>query len=308
METINKEEMETKDKMDSLMEWHAHSEEEMKVKMDALTEQDIAVFDEVGVAPIKKVQSDAHVVVLCLEGRGSVTIEGKSYDVGQNDMFICHPHQFIENVMMSYDFKFKGLLMSPRYFQSIFFLPGKIWKAGLDIRRIPVFHLEDKDVEGFLVNFEMLRYKLSRIDLPHHQQTIKLLLQSLVYEMYDVLAPKLQLKENVEYGYSSGEILFGRFANLLAAEIPLRHPVGYYADKLCITPKYLSSICKKQTGKTASDIIDEMTVNYIKQMLTSSEKSIKEIAADAGFDNLSFFGKYVKRELGMSPRDYRVKQ
>ena len=299
--------MDTSNKMDSLMEWQERSEEEMKAKMEALTEQDIAVFDEVGIAPIKNVQSDAHIVVLCLEGRGHVTVEGKNYDVRKNDMFICHPHQFIENVMMSYGFKFKGLLMSPRYFQSIFFLPGKLWKAGLDVRKIPVFHLEDKDVEGFQVNYEMLRYKLSRTDLPHHQQTIKLLLQSLVYEMYDVIAPKLQLKEDVSYGYSSGEILFGRFANLLSAENPHRHPVGFYADKLCITPKYLSSICKMQTGKTASDLIDEMTVNYIKQMLTSSEKSIKEIAAEAGFDNLSFFGKYVKRELGMSPRDYRMK-
>lgn len=299
--------MDTKDNVDSQMEWTITSEEEMKAKMEALTEQDVAVFDEVGIVPIKNVQSDAYIVVLCLEGRGDVTIEGKKYDVRKNDMFICHPHQFIENAMMSYNFKFKGLLMSSRYFQSIFFLPGKMWKAGLDVRKIPVFHLEDKDVDGFLVNYEMLQYKLSRTDLPHHQQTIKLLLQSLVYEMYDVIAHKLQLKEDVNYGYSSGEILFGRFANLLSTELPHRHPVGYYADKLCITPKYLSAICKKQAGKTASDLINEMTVNYIKQMLTSSEKSIKEIAADTGFDNLSFFGKFVRRELGMSPREYRVK-
>lgn len=299
--------MDTKDYVDSQMEWTITSEEEMKAKMETLTEQDVAVFDEVGIVPVKNVQSDAHIVVLCLEGRSDITIEGKKYDVRKNDMFICHSHQFIENLMMSYDFKFKGLLMSPRYFQSIFFLPGKMWKAGLDVRKTPVFHLEDKDVEGFLVNYEMLRYKLSRTDLPHHQQTIKLLLQSLVYEMYDVIAPKLQLKEDVNYGYSSGEILFGRFANLLSTELPHRHPVGYYADKLCITPKYLSAICKKQVGKTASDLIDEMTVNYIKQMLTSSEKSIKEIATDTGFDNLSFFGKFVKRELGVSPREYRMK-
>ena len=279
----------------------------MKTKLEQLSEKDIATFDELGAVPVKQVQSDAHIIVVCLEGKGCLTVEGKNYDVRKNDVVFCHPHQFIENVMMSYDFKFRGLLMSPRYFQSIFYLPGKIWKAGLDIRKTPVIHLEEKDVEGFIVNYEMLEYKLSRIDLPHHKQSIKLLLQSLIYEMYDVLAPKLQLSEHIDYGYSSGEILFGRFANMLSAEMPLRHPVGYYADKLCITPKYLSSICKKQTGKTASDIIDEMTVNYIKQMLTSSEKSIKEIASDAGFDNLSFFGKYVKRELGMSPRDYRLK-
>ena len=62
-------------------------------------------------------------------------VTSNQQDFKKNDMFICHPHQFIENVMMNYDFKFKALLMSPRYYQSIFFLPDKIWKAGLDVRR-----------------------------------------------------------------------------------------------------------------------------------------------------------------------------
>lgn len=93
---------------------------------------------------------------------------------------------------------------------------------------------------------------------------------------------------------------------MLTAESPRRHPVTFYADKLCITPKYLSAICKKQTGCTASDLIDQTSVNYIKQMLRSSDKSIKEIANATGFDNLSFFGKFVKRKLGMSPCDYRT--
>lgn len=240
--------MEIKDRIETSTECLMRSEEEMKTKMDALSGNDITIFDEIGVVPVKKMQSDAHVVILCLEGKGCATIEGKSYDFTKNDLFVCHPHQLIENVMISYDFKFQGLMLSPQYFQSIFYMPGKIWKAGQDVRKMPLFHLDDKEAEGFVINYKMLRYKLS-----------------------------------------------------------LRHPVGYYADKLCITPKYLSSICKKQTGKTASDIIDEMTVNYIKQMLVSSEKSIKEIASETGFDNLSFFGKFVKRELGMSPRDYRLK-
>ena len=119
--------MEIKDKIETSTEWLMRSEEEMKTKIDALTDKDITVFDEFGVVPVKKMQSDAHVVVLCLDGKGCATIEGKSYDVRKNDLFICHPHQLIENVMISYDFKFQGLLMLPQYFQSVFFMPGKIW-------------------------------------------------------------------------------------------------------------------------------------------------------------------------------------
>ena len=94
---------------------------------------------------------------------------------------------------------------------------------------------------------------------------------------------------------------------MVSTEAIQHHDVAYFAGKLCITPKYLSAVCKKQSGKTASDLINQVASNYIRHMLSSSDKSIKEIAADTGFTNLSFFGKYVRRELGMSPRDYRQK-
>ena len=282
-------------------------ENELRTTLESLTDKDIAVFDELGHIPVKNVHAFAYIVVVCLGGKGQVTIEGQEYDIASNDMVISHPNQFIDNTMVSCDFNCRGLLMSPQYFQSVFYMPGKMWKAGFDIRKFPVLHLDDDELEGFMVDFDILAYKLSHTDRPHHKQAIKLLLQSQIYDMYDILAPKLRLSKDVDYGYSSGEALFGRFINLVTAESPRRRSVVYYADKLCITPKYLSSICKKQTGNTASDLIDEMTVNYIKQMLHSSDRSIKEIASDAGFDNLSFFGKFVRRKLGVSPRDYRTK-
>ena len=105
--------------------------------------------------------------------------------------------------------------------------------------------------------------------------------------------------------FSSAEALFKRFTQMLSHECPKKREVKQYADALCITPKYLSAICKSQSGKTASEIINSITVNHIKNRLTSSDLTIKEIAAEVGFDNLSFFGKYVRRELGMSPRQFR---
>lgn len=122
------------------------------------------------------------------------------------------------------------------------------------------------------------------------------------------MSPKLQISADIQPNFSSGGQIFSRFLNMVAAESPYRHNVIYYADKLCITPKYLSAICKSQAKKTASEIIDDMVTNYIKQMLRFSTKSIKEIANDTGFNNLSFFGKYVRRKLGMSPREYRMKE
>ncbi len=283
------------------------SEAEYKVRMEQLTDKDVTVFDELGALPAANIHSETYATILCLAGKASCKIEGKEYNIGKNDIVMAHPNQLIENTMVSCDFKCRGILMSPSYFESIFILGGNIWEAGLIIRENPLLHLEDQDMVHFLNDYEFLKQKLADTHLPHHAQIIKLLLQSFIFEFYDNLAPMLN-QPLPDRNYSSAEIIFKRFVTLASTETPRHHDVAHYANKLCITPKYLSAICKKQTGKTASDLLHQVTLNYIRTMLTSSEKSIKEIAVEAGFDNLSFFGKYVRRGLGMSPREYRAKR
>ncbi len=278
--------------------------EKYQLRLEQLTDKDIAVFDELGDLPKEDVHAEAYVAILCLEGKAACTIEGVEYHLEKNDLIFAHPNQFIQNAMISCNFKCHGMLMSPAYFENIFLLGGNIWEASLAIRERPLLHLSEQDVDNFMLNFKVLKDKLAATELPHHEQIVKLMLQSLVFEFYDRISPMLK-QQAPNYNYSSAEVIFKHFVSLTSKEAPRRREVAYYAEKLCLTPKYLSSVCKKQTGKTASEIINGITVNYIKNMLTSSDKTIKEIAGETGFDNLSFFGKYVKRELGMSPRDYR---
>ncbi len=81
--------------------------------------------------------------------------------------------------------------------------------------------------------------------------------------------------------------------------------IGFYANQLYVTPKYLSAVCKEVSGQTASELITQYMVKDILYLLRNSQKSIKEIANELNFPNLSFFGKYVKQHLGMSPKQYR---
>lgn len=281
--------------------------EEYRLRLEQLTDKDIAVFDELGAVPMENVHAEAYVAILCLEGRASCTMEGVEYQIGKNDLILAHPNQFVQNVMVSYDFKCHGLLMSPSYFENVFLLGGNIWEASMLVREHPLLHLDEQKVAEMQLDFDVLKRKLSATHLPHYEQIVKLMLQSFVFEFYDSLSPMFQ-QQAPSRDYSSAEVIFKRFLSLASTESPRRREVAYYANKLCITPKYLSSVCKKQADKTASEIINGITVNYIKNMLLSSDKTIKEIANDTGFDNLSFFGKYVKRELGVSPRIFRLKK
>ena len=272
--------------------------------MENITDKDVVYFEEISSRFTQNIQTDSYVVILCTAGKAFCEMEGKRYEIGPNDLVISHPNVFVSNAMVNLDFRCQGVVLSPAYFESILLVGGNCWDISVTVSRNPVLHLNEEDAENSRLNFNVLKRKMTHTSQPHYAETLKLLLQMMIYDFYDSLMPYLQMPD-LDYGYSSAENILKLFLQMLHTESPVKRDVRHYAERLCITPKYLSSICKKQTGKTASEIINGMTVNYIKHMLESSDKTVKEIAASAGFDNLSFFGKYVKRELGVSPRALR---
>ena len=104
---------------------------------------------------------------------------------------------------------------------------------------------------------------------------------------------------------SQGKLLFNRFLALLSSSEVKRQPISVYASQLAITPKYLTMLCLKYSDKTASEWVAQYTVEEIRLYLKGSELSIKEISAHMGFSNMSHFGSYVRKHLGMSPSEYR---
>lgn len=107
--------------------------------------------------------------------------------------------------------------------------------------------------------------------------------------------------------FNSSSNLFNAFIELLVSSYPKERSVSYYASRLFVTAKYLSAICKENSGETASDLITSYVMKDVEYLLKCPDKSIKEIANKLNFATLSFFGKYVKRNLGISPKEYREK-
>ena len=136
----------------------------------------------------------------------------------------------------------------------------------------------------------------------HQKELIDSLIQAFLYEFHDALERFIKLKPPT---FTSGENLFKEFISLLSSSYPKERMIGFYANQLYVTPKYLSAVCKEVSGQTASELITQYMVKDILYLLRNSQKSIKEIANELNFPNLSFFGKYVKQHLGMSPKQYR---
>lgn len=95
------------------------------------------------------------------------------------------------------------------------------------------------------------------------------------------------------------------FVKLVRAHYAMERSVAFYAEKLCISPKYLSLIVKQATGRSAARWIDEFVLMEAKNMLRYSGKNIQQIAYALNFSNQSSFGKYFKHLTGLSPTEYQ---
>ena len=99
--------------------------------------------------------------------------------------------------------------------------------------------------------------------------------------------------------------IYRQFMALLAESNGRVRSVSVFANMLNVTPKYLSKCVKEESGRAPLDLIHETTVTTIRQQLRYSSKTVKEICNELDFPNLSFFGKFVREHLGLSPTEFR---
>ncbi len=104
---------------------------------------------------------------------------------------------------------------------------------------------------------------------------------------------------------SPAERISQNFNQLVLDNYTREKNVVFYAEKLGITASYLSTVIRETTGKTCLDIISNMVIMDAKAQLKSTNLPVSKIADSLNFNNVSFFGKYFKRYVGISPMEYR---
>lgn len=119
------------------------------------------------------------------------------------------------------------------------------------------------------------------------------------------------LQRNPRTTKSNGESprmreMFNRFMMLVERDYKLSRDVAYYASQMNITPKYLTLIVRQMTHETPKHIIDHYTILQLKLQLTASRQSVKEIAWEYHFNDVSFFCRYFKRHTGLTPMKIRT--
>lgn len=265
---------------------------------------ELAFLDKVSdINLAESIQMEIYVVVLCLQGKASMCINGTPYIAYKNDVFICTPNNLLDDCLLSVDFKCHCIGVSPDYVQRILPMADNTWDMKILFEKNPLFSLQAQEAVTFCQYYDIL---CSKVALPSYVQkkVIDALMLAFIYDMQIVMNRVIQITPRP---FNSGEYLFKSFIDLLSASYPKKRNVSYYADRLNVTPKYLSTVCKKIGGQTASKMIDQYVLKDIEYLMKHSSKTIKMISVELDFPDISFFGKYVKKYFGVSPKVLREK-
>lgn len=245
-------------------------------------------------------------VAICTRGKAMGTINGKTIEVHKNQVAIIPHDVIVTDLMISPDFDMKVMLFTNRILHSFLHEKVNIWNDVVYIHRMHVITMEDDDLRFYTNLYEMLSLCFYKEEcFPFRTDVIQALLRGAILGLCGALKHRmLNDKESIVRG--TGNNHFQRFLDLLHSLEVKHHSTKWYASELCITPKYLSYICKKNSGKTANEWITEHVMEDIRYNLKQTDYSNKQICDMLGFPNTSFFGKYVKDHFGMTPMQVRL--
>lgn len=277
-----------------------------KVYHGSYIDNDMMLFNEVSQLPIpmEPRRMGCKLFALCTQGKAQYSVDTVEYTVYANDMMIISEGQITDDVMLSRDFNGMGIIVSDDFFNEIVKDVHELSTLFLFTRANPVCHLTQQECDNIVDYFRMLKQKTD--DLKHHfrRETVRSLLTTMIYDLSNII---FRMQNTVDRRQTRGEAIFTQFLQLV--ELNFRHErrVSWYAKQLCISPKYLSEIIKQVSRRTPNDWIDNFVTLEIRVLLRNSTKSIKEIAQELNFPNQSFFGKFFKEHVGLSPSQYRNK-
>ena len=268
------------------------------------SDNDIVVVDSIQqFAEIHAAHVSMNAIAICTSGKVQGIINGQQIELHQNQVAIIPQNIVVTDVMVSPDFNLKAMFLTNRILQSFLREKMNVWNDMMYVHRNHIVTMDEDEILFYTHLYDMLKLTFTRgKDNLFSTDVIQSLLRSAILGLCGAM--KWMLSANNHETRTTGSH-FQRFLDLLHSSERKRHTVESYASELCISPKYLTAVCKKNSGKTANEWITEQVLEDIRYYLRQTDLSIKQICDRLGFPNPSFFGKYVKDHFGMTPIQLR---
>lgn len=246
---------------------------------------------------------DQLTIILCTGGRKELQINFADYTLTPGSLAFIYPNSMWRPLATSSDFE-------AHYF-SIQGTSAKEWNAFIDLDT--VFSLSSYiakhphtqlSLDETQVMTQYLNLLKSRYEANAQAIIIRFILSAFTLELNRIFTAR---EKSDRSKISRQEDILWKFLTLLKQYHKEERTVNFYADKMCISPKHLSSVIKQMSHKTAHEIIADFVTITAKRLLKTTTMSIQEISDELNFANQSFFGKFFKQNTGQSPSAYRRK-
>ena len=282
-----------------------------KRNKDIATEN-VAYFKDIeALAPyIDKDPVEALALIFVTKGKLTITIDSETVVARSHDLLVCRPHTIFGKYTVSSNFDCSVVALSKDFIYNIISNVRIKW-VNITSTRTPLLHLDDNMVRLINNYYHLLGSSIVANTDGYNAMSVRYLTFALLEELksYALRIGAIPVEQLDENPVRQSDVIFKRFITLaskaMAEETNPSRSIQYYAEMLNVSPKYLTHVCKVCSGDTAKNIIGKMLIKRIETLLIYNDMSIKEIAMQLGFPDVSNFGRYVKAKLGESPRAIR---
>ena len=251
---------------------------------------------------------NALIIGVGTEGETSPTSNLQDFRLNMDSLFIFSPKHILQ-VQSNNRFKAHLIVIAPDFLKRINIDTKRMMPLFLQFGSLPCMELTHAESQSLRSFISMVEQELKGSETDFSSEIIGGLIAATIYKVGDILTHYLTEHPEVDSPiHNRAEEYFRQFTELLGEHYKHERSVGFYARQLCITPKYLTTLIKRISGKSVSEWIDNYVILEAKTLLKYSNMSVQEIAYYLNFPNQSFFGSYFKRNAGMSPSQYKAKK
>ena len=243
-------------------------------------------------------KTDMLTATICIKGRAEGSANLQKIITQPNSFNVILPGQIITHDHQTPDFEARHIIMSSKFVDTL----------GLD-NRFSLFNshnqvisttLSDYELEAILTFYEMLKWNITHRN-DYILETVRHMTLAFFYGFSHTFQQNITSKQT-----NRPQQLSNDFLSLVEKHFKQEHSLEFYANKLCVTPKHLTTTIKSTTDCTAKEWIDKHLLLEAQALLKSTNLTIQQIADTLNFTSQDVFSKYFKHHIGTTPKEYRT--
>ena len=239
---------------------------------------------------------------LCLGGSCSFIFNEQRFELHEGDLMIVRKGKLLDEVKPSADFVVRTLYVTAPFIELCTPQTNYGVKGQLSLFLNPVMRLDEGQRFVCERDFRWIAYRLEQTGHTFYRELLMNAVQSAILDFFDFHSV-INREEGVSTQNAS---LMSRFLDMLEnGDYRHNREVTYYADALCVTPKYLSEVSKKVSGYPANYWINRYTALDIARLLRDKTLTFVQISDMFHFSSPAYFSRYVQRMLDVNPTRYR---